>query len=93
MLLGFHPLIGTQGGVMHAFKKASLVKWLKTEKALSITRSNLSELNLFSITAFFPLKQSYTVGTILRASIDVNLFIVLENRNRAIKKIKPSLQL
>lgn len=93
MLLGFHPLIGTQGGVMFAFKKASLVKWLKTEKVLSITRSNLSELNLFSITAFFSLKQSYTAGTILRAGVDMNEFILLKNRNRAIKKIKPSLQL
>lgn len=54
MWLGFHPLIGTQGGVMLAFKKAILVKWLKREKVLSITRNRLSEFNLFSITAFFP---------------------------------------
>lgn len=57
---------------MPAFKKAIVVKWLKREKVFSITRNNLSELSLFSITAFFPLKQSYAVGTILRASVDMN---------------------
>lgn len=53
MLLGFHPLLGTQSGVMLAFKKAIHVKWLKREKVLSTTRNNFSEFNLFSITVFF----------------------------------------
>lgn len=59
MWFGFHPLMGTQGGVILSFKKAILVKWLKREKTLSITKNQFSKFNLFSITAFFFLKSFY----------------------------------